>query len=73
MKPKDIIVGQKYGHKDFPNIIYLGCGRDCFGGLKFKNKCLVIIRDDYTNDSMVGFTVSGNKDFFTKFYPLVQN
>ncbi len=46
MKHKDIIVGKKYKHRDFPNTIYLGIGHYNTNTGNYSGKNLVIIDDE---------------------------
>jgi hypothetical protein len=57
MRPKDIIVGQKYVNEHFDGTIYLGVGEVVLGKYtvkdEFKNKRLVIISDE-CDQTMIG-------------------
>lgn len=63
MKPEDIIVGAKYGHKSHPDTVYLGVGiRYRQGSIGFESKYLliseknVLVRyDDINDDFWAGF------------------
>lgn len=85
MKPQDIIVGQKYKHKNHPGVVYLGSGHKVtnFSPYSFNNKQLVIIE---THDGIgIGTTVTkpnqlcyprikgnnskGSQNFWDRFVP----
>jgi hypothetical protein len=54
MKSKDIIVGAKYKHRNYPNFEYLGCGITNRKNDKIKQKYLVILHTDkYWNGRIV--------------------
>lgn len=74
MKPKDIIIGKKYKHSDFPNTEYLGIGID--GGPKFllvlekhyKNNCLLVVPPE--KYKLANTTKKGMYEWWSKFSPI---
>lgn len=73
MKPADIVVGQKYRHKNYTDVIYLGIGeRDEYNHDIFKRKKLIIFSS--LNGIDVGAIVASpksctHKGFWDGFYP----
>lgn len=71
MKPRDIEVGAKYRHPDYPGTIYLGCGQRGKRWMgPFVKKCLTIVDDplpaSYVGTQVVGLKVAGEW-FWNKF------
>lgn len=73
MKTADIVVGQKYHHKDYDNVIYLGVGeRDNNNHDIFNRKKLVVFLNPYDVGSVGAIVASPRqapKGFWDKFYP----
>lgn len=76
MKTEHIIIGQKYGHKNYEEVIYLGCYLK-----QAKSNGFKIISDNYKNYSFVGAVVNSEyssrksiaPDFWDGFYILNDN
>lgn len=67
MKPKDIVVGQKYRNSFHKGVLYLGVGQsDPKGGFSdFINKGMAII-----SGSMTGYLYQPNCNRWNAFYPV---
>jgi hypothetical protein len=69
MKTKDIVIGQKYSHTDFPNTVYIGIGIQSRNGTKVR-KALLIQKGG--NNYMTCITYMVNSEWGSKFYPLTK-
>ena len=50
MKTKDIIVGQRYSHVNYPGTVYIGTGEEVANGV-FTKKALFISQDNGGSDN----------------------
>lgn len=71
MKPADIVVGQKYRHKNYIDTIYLGVGERNINDDTFNRKKLIVFSNPFGTESgsIVASPRQAPKGFWNGFYP----
>lgn len=65
MKPENVIPGRKYGHSDYPNIVYFG-----FEDIDNRKKGLVIISGYICVGNTVKCNSEDSEEFWQGFFEL---
>jgi hypothetical protein len=73
MKKKDIKVGQKYTHNDYPGVVYLGVGRINRENMRHSDKNLVIITTRTPWDCLGHIVGYNNLGFWDEFVEMKVN